>query len=400
MYKFIWDIVKYKIYYELGYTDLAEMARGIRMQAEQLNTVWKKFCQTLACREDLLGTVFAQEMQTLLDNCRPHDSEYTVKLLKEEMPNEQFSTPFTDEYIIGSGTIAQVYRSWHVELNKWVAVKVKHPNINIDIEEALEQYKAISTSVWFPANLVSSGYEFFNRLNQQANFETEFYSCFKMKNALKPSSPTDEEAMECIFIIPEMIKYSPSIIVMTYEPGEYEYPALEDTAVKDHVGVIMMHLQVISLYNGIIHSDLHWGNFSVRLNPLKIVLYDFGWVIDISDKPEELRKEYATAFLYQDVIRIMRLMMEEIKVDNIEYHVEQMQSIINELPVNALTSTKFNHILLYYQKQGCPYDETLLGILYAFVHCDPIEKNSSILPAPEKVHTVLPYVEFRNLSCL
>lgn len=395
MYKFIWDLVKYKIYYEIGYNNLDDSARELRIQAEQLNTVWKKFCQTLSCRDDLMGPVFAREMKTLLDNCPHHDHNYTDQILSEEMPGEVFSTPFTDEYLIGSGTIAQVYKSYHDGLKRWVAVKVKHPNIHADIDEAFEQYKLVSSNSWFPANLVNSGYTFFNHLNQQANFEMEYESCNKMKAILHKIGEKSDNPY--IFILPEMIKCSYSVILMTYEPGDYDYPSLDDTGIKDQVGLIMMHLQVISLDNGILHSDLHWGNFSIRLDPLQIILYDFGWVIDISDKPDHIRRAYATAFLTRDIIGIFRLMMTELNLEDIDYHIEQMQSIIDNTGPDALTSSKMNRVLVYYQTQGLKYDNGLLAILYAFVHCDPLEKNITLLPTPDKIHTMLPYAEFHNL---
>lgn len=417
MYTFFWNLAKYKIKYETGIwsqLSLESAAKSIRLEAETLNPIWQKFCQTLACRDDIIGHVLANELQVLLDHCPLHSHNYTVKVLETEMPNQQFSTTFTDEYIIGSGTIAQVYRAYNTTSSKWVAVKVKHPDIHQHIEESLRQYTQLSSSLWFPANLKACGDEFFRGLYKQADFTNEFNSGRMMKSILE-STYNNSLPASPVLLIPEMIMHSSSVIIMNYEPGEYNFISIQDPEIKQLVGSIIIHLQVVGMYYGLLHSDLHWGNFSIRLTPLQVqdptvsdphrnqtfqvILYDFGWVVDISSIPSLIRKEWAKAFFNRDVSKIFALMLADMDIpDHIKAtHVTNIKNIICKMSDTKLFSDKFKRILLYYHMNGLTYNDNLVAILYACIHSEQIEKMLPDLPSSEKTITYLPYPEF---SCL
>jgi len=420
MYTFFWSLFKYKIRYETGQQNLQDHAKNIRLQAEKLNPVWQKFCQVLACRDDIIGEILANELRKLLDKCPPHDHLITDYLISEEMPEEEFTTPFSDEYLIGSGTIAQVYKAFNSRLNKWVAVKVKHSNIDIYIEEAAEQYKKLSQSIWFPRNLIACGNEFFDGLYKQADFKLEFNSGLRMKAILHESIKNSK--YPSVFIIPMMLKYSKSIIIMDYEPGDYNLlslPSLKcselspqlniselisDATIQYLIGLIMMHLQIIGMYHGLLHSDLHWGNFSIRLNPLHIILYDFGWIVDISRFSLDFRMKWAKSLLNRDIVAVFELIIQNlnIPIEDKKYHMNNIRDIVDgmELGCNTyLFSDKFKRILLYYQQQGLVYNENLISVIYSCIHLEKIEKMlSHMIPSPDDVLKILSYAEFQCLK--
>ncbi|CAH6419336.1 Hypothetical protein HVR_LOCUS540 [uncultured virus] len=374
-------------------SDLQKEAHNIRIEAEKLNPVWQKFCQVLACRDDLIGTVLASELRYLLDACPPHDHDVTIQTVAKEMPDEKFVTPFNKQYLIGSGTIAQVYRVYSTNRNKWVALKIKHPNINSDIKTASTQYKSISSSIWFPNNLKICGDEFFKGLSKQEDFELEFVSGRKMKNIFHLSSLSSKNTP--IFVVPEMLRRSDSIIIMDYEPGDCNLLSIPDPRIKDVVGLTMIYIQVASIYHGLLHSDLHWGNFSVRLNPLRIVMYDFGWVVDLSETPIEMRTKWAKAFFNRNAILIFELMIQSMKISDTEKvtHIMNIRKIMTDMKPTELFSTQIKRMLFYYQSHGLVYNDELIAIMYACIHSEQIEKISNV-PSPEDVHKHLPFAEF------
>ena len=391
MLSFFKNLVKYKIKYEIGVKDLATDAKNIRLQAENLNPVWQKFCQTLSCREDVIGPVLATELQSLLDSCPNHDHNYTNKLISNQLSHRNFLTPFDDKSLIGSGTIGQVYKIYENDLEKWLAIKVKHPNIKQQIGEAHDKYQIVSNSMWFPKNLKICGDEFFKGLYKQEDFSSEYLYGTKMKMLFDKGD---------VFIIPDMIEHTESIILMGYEAGEYNFVTVPKS--KDLIGLIMINIQVISMYNGLIHSDLHWGNFSIRLNPLKIILYDFGLMVDITDRSREFRKKLAKAFLYYDINSIFELLILKANIKNKEkkYHMDNINNKISNLPPETLVSDKMKKILLYCQMNGLLYDELLLSILYACIHCEQIEKMIPKIPCPNDLLLSLPYTEFEIIKKL
>ena len=393
MQNFLWQLVKYKILYETGYKELEPMAVVIRKEAEQLNRVWQKFCQILACRDDLIGPILACELRTLLDNGPAHDHEYTRSVVAEELPDEVFETPFTNESLIGSGTIAQVYRIFSKTSDRWVALKIKHPNINEEIDMAYEQYCSISDSFWFPKNLVHSGKEFFKRIYEQADFEHEYQAGLKMKHIFEIQGPST------IFVVPQMLKWTPSILMIEYEDGEYTFNSL-DLELRKHVSLIMIHIQIIGIYYGLLHSDLHWGNFSIRLHPLQIVLYDFGWVIDISDLDLDTRKHWAEVFFKRDSMAIFDLMIVHLAPEDKIKHQDAMLQIILAMDPNAYLASTMKQLFLYSQLNDLVYNQDLLAILYACIQCEPLEKIIGGLPSPIEIPQYLPYAEFNCLKNL
>lgn len=393
MYQFVLNLIKYKVLYETGYKDLSPMAKSLRIEAEGLNRVWQKFCQILACRDDLIGEILANELRTLLDECPPHSHEDTIKMIAHELPNDVFETPFTDEYLIGSGTIAQVYRSYHKTLKQWVAVKVKHPKINEEIDEAYAQYQTIANSFFFPKNLIHSGKEFFARIYEQADLKHEYESGRKMKEIFNTTVASPH-----IFVVPAMIKWTSNILLMEYEPGDVNFISITDKELRNQVGLIMIYIQVISIYHGIIHSDLHWGNFAIRTDPLQIVLYDFGWIVDISHSDPETRRKCAKAFFDRDTIGIFDLLM--VQNDQKEYHLKSMTDILENMDADAHLASKMKRLFLYAQCQGISYNDDLLAILYACIQCEPLEKMIAPLPPITEIHNYLPYAEFISLNYL
>jgi hypothetical protein len=195
-----------------------------------------------------------------------------------------------------------------------------------------------------------------------------------------------------------MITWTPDILMMEYEPGDCNFISISDPDLRNRVGLVMIYIQVISIYHGLIHSDLHWGNFSIRTDPFQIVLYDFGWVVDISHSDSETRRRCAKAFFDRDPIAIFDLLM--IPTDQKEYHLKSMTDILSNMEPEAHLASKMKRLFLYTQCQGVSYNDDLLAILYACIQCEPLENLIAPLPPTSEIHKHLPYAEFGILNNL
>lgn len=378
MYNFFWDLF---CYLTVGKCKSDKMAQKVLIDAQDLNPVWQKFCQYLACRDDLIGEVLANKLTTLLDQCPIHDHKYTIEKIKEEMPDEDFDSNFTQSTLIGSGTIAQVYRIYNNKLHKWVAIKIKHPNIIEDIEYAREQFNNIAYSIWFPKNLRYCGEEFFRGICQQENFKLEFESGLKFSNMIHELQ--NNSGKPNVFIIPKMLRATNSIIMMDYEPGDYDLLSLLKLKSLKHINLIikmLINIQVVSIYKGLIHSDLHWGNLKIRFTDnnfdnFQIIIYDYGLVLDLNDKTPQFKHKWAQALFLSDAYKLMDLILLNNK--NKDGHILELNKILDENKESSFAKN-IKSILWYCQTSYLEYDRDLMTILYACIHCERLEKYLNV----------------------
>lgn len=376
MYHFVWSLVKHQI------TQTPDSAHTVLLAAQDLNPVWQKFCQTLACRDDIIDPVLAGELVTLLDHCPPHSQEWTATVLQSL--DIVFDSPLTETNLIGSGTIAQVYRGFSVTHQREVAVKIKHPHMRAAIDEAVQQYNALSNSFWFPRNLKSCGDEFFTALYRQEDFTAEFVAGNTMRHML-------EEAT--LLVVPRMLMVSEHALIMDYEAGTYHLRDIPDVETRDQVCLGLIYFHIVSVFQGFLHADLHWGNFSIRTEPLQIVLYDFGLTLDLKEVDQTVRQQWAQAFFDANALRLFQFITPDAT------HLKAVTEMLHALK-DASFSAQVKRVLLYCQMHSLVYDVTMMSVLYACIHCDQLEKTLSTMPTQTEAIARLPYPEFACLQTL
>mgnify|MGYP006141456869 CR=1 FL=1 len=198
------------------------------------------------------------------ENCSFHDISYTKHIYKKEHLSELY-----DDYeildIIGSGSIAQVYRVKCKKTSNIFVLKITHPNLILDFYSFYLFYKILSYA--FNLHKIIPIYNMDNSIKQlydQTNLIHE------VNNMCKLSSCTSEK----LYIIPKVVKFSKNIIVMTYhKKSNYE----NLTYIKKRT--IWLKLLLFTLgtgdYIGLSHCDLHSGNYSYLKE--KIIIYDMGF---------------------------------------------------------------------------------------------------------------------------
>tara|TARA_Y100000590_G_scaffold445638_1_gene578064 strand:+ start:857 stop:2317 length:1461 start_codon:yes stop_codon:yes gene_type:complete len=285
--KLIYNLKIYYNYYQLNETYNEILLDKVLNNVTECGAVMIKFCQWITPKLELIYSEdidiindkkpkWLLKMEQYYENCANHSLEYT-KQEYYRVFNEDPEEIYEFNEIIGSGSIGQVYLVKNKETNQEEVMKILHPNVKDQINffdkfvRFLLYFPCINNKVktTFPFDI----FEFIRQFRLQSNFINEanhilyFYEEYENNDFI---------------IIPKLKRISPSILIMSYEPGL----PFEDTKLNDYQNdkiVNLYHLfirnnQMIKNYN---HGDLHPGNWKVRIdnenNNHKLVIYDFGY---------------------------------------------------------------------------------------------------------------------------
>jgi len=262
-----------------------------------------KFCQWVTPKLELIyldsdeiinddKPTWLLRLESFYDNCDNHELEYTKKEY-----NRIFKVNIDDVYdvgdIIGSGSIGQVYLVTDKETKQKHVMKILHPDVTDQIIyfrrfiKSLLFLPCIKDKLFkiFPFDI----FEFIDQFNEQTNFINEANHLLYFHEEYKDNS---------YIIIPQLIKCSQSILIMSHEEGE----SLDDSDLncyhKDKL-VNLYHLFIRNnqMINNYSHGDLHPGNWKIRQDNAnqehKLVIYDFGFCWRI---PRQLFLDMGTIF--------------------------------------------------------------------------------------------------------
>jgi len=232
--------------------------------------------------EDILTEakpIWLQKLEQFYENCSDHEIQYTFDHYKEIFKKE-----FKEDYeildIIGSGSIGQVYLIQDKPLTKYsnkqkYVMKILHPNVKYEIDFFRRFYFMMKyipfinriLNQYFPFDINN----FIDQFNEQTDFINESNHLLKFKEYYLDND---------FIIIPELIKTSSSIMIMSYEEG-VPFDKVETCSYNKYkiallLGSFTRNNQHILNYH---HGDLHKGNWRVRKDNdnYKLVIYDFGF---------------------------------------------------------------------------------------------------------------------------
>jgi serine/threonine protein kinase len=208
----------------------------------------------------------------------------------EEIYYDDFGEWLTNEYTfednpIQSGSIGQVYKAWSKKRNEYVAIKVKHPDIDEEIEQFVYCVQFITAIVnrFINTSYIGLVQEFIETVQSQLNFVREAKNLMQLKHQF---------ASETCVIIPTVYKYSHNCIIMSFHSGK----CLDEISNKRSRIISSMYLQLFTMTSLMIHNffhcDLHPGNWKVddTGDDVKIVVYDCGLVVKTQDNTQWMKK--------------------------------------------------------------------------------------------------------------
>jgi len=199
------------------------------------------------------------------EKCPIHDIEHTNKQYEIDF-NRALNDDYTIIDVIGSGSIAQVYKVKDKKNNLY-AMKVKHPNSNENYI-IIKRYLLIFFTIFkFNKLIPVSLYDFLKQFEEQLNFINESNNILKF-NDLYKNHP--------LYKIPTLLKISENIIIMEYLEGK----PLESVK-QNNIKYSKYNLFIYTFINNNLainnfnHGDLHNYNWKISSDK-KVVIYDYG----------------------------------------------------------------------------------------------------------------------------
>lgn len=244
-----------------------------------------KLIQFLIMYDNIVSTTLQEKLKYVLDDCKVHSWDTTKDLyytnFKRNIDDDyeiDINNITNDTTVIGSGSIAQVYKLYNKSLQKYVAVKVKHPHIDEEIDFFVNIItffmNVINTFITLPYKSVISTFN--NNIQIQKNFFTEANNLNQLRYNFKE---------ETHIIIPEVYEANNDFIVMSYHEG-IDITEV-DKSLKYAISQDINYFILTSiLIHDFIHADLHNGNWKIQLldnNKYNIVIYDCGLVISTNN---------------------------------------------------------------------------------------------------------------------
>jgi predicted unusual protein kinase regulating ubiquinone biosynthesis (AarF/ABC1/UbiB family) len=236
-----------------------------------------KFVQWYIPKYELIhskSSLLMESLKTYYEHCNEHELNFTKQLYLKEF-HKELDEDYDIQEVIGSGSIAQVYKVVSKEDGKEYAMKVVHPYIH-------REYFYFKTFVhwvnWiYPLDSITHIHDtigFLRDLGKQLNLLNEGINISKFR----------ERYQSCSFIdTPEIYECTENILIMNYMKGanilqtKNEYHKLKSV----YYYYIFTYQNLLSNY---CHGDLHVGNWFIDTENKKINIFDFGYCFPFSDE--------------------------------------------------------------------------------------------------------------------
>ena len=350
---------------------------------------------------------FIQYFEDIFEQCPYHSLEHSQQVFRDSMGVE------LEDYIeidslkpIASGSIGQVYYAKLKDINfdddvqiyeenddendeenqnykiKEVAIKIKHPNIERDLEdqyELIQLVKIVQSVKYFRNryNLFFNLDDFLTDINLQCDFNNEADNCKKFRENFKDSSD--------YIVFPEVVYQSEDLLISEYIEGG-EFKELTDMQKRKTTINFVSFMYQMLLLDNFIHGDLHCKNWKVRENPIKkdngngniqIIVYDCG--ICFQNTEVQSSNDFWFSLMKYDVdglIKALKLLVEKnnnVSDEVFNYEIRKifdnllqksvstslvMKSILDCFRINDIIVSKF---LLNFTLFVCVIEEFLKG---------------------------------------
>lgn len=308
---------------------------------------------------------FINYFQDIFENCPYHSLEHSQKIFANTTGID------LDDYIvngslneIASGSIGQVYKAIRKEDKKEIAIKIKHPNIEQDLEDQKELIQLVKLVQSFKYlrnryNLFFNLDDFLNDVNLQCDFNNEANNCNKFRENLKNSSE--------YVVFPEVIYQSKDILISEYIKGEDFYDLTDSQKRQITLNFVSFIYQMI-LVDNFVHGDLHCKNWKVRQNPNgnnhQIIIYDCGICFENTDI--EMSNDFWFSLMKYDIEGVIRTLKQLIvKNDNLsdeKFNMEIKSIFDNVLKKSLSTSLVMKTILDCFRINDIIVSKFLLNI--------------------------------------
>ena len=290
--KFLWK--------ERFVEDKAELGKWTKGELLELGPTFVKLGQIASTRGDLYPPEFTRELESLQDNVPAFD----YNLVKDKLDMDIFKS--FEETPFKSASIGQVHRAV-LKNGKHVVVKLKRPGIydtmksdTNTVRKILKFFQSIGIDTGNSSDFVLN--DSIEYLLGEADYKQEVENAIMFRKALKD--------VDWIKIPRVYKKYcTDEMIVMEYVPTEKITEIQNKKVNKKKVCEALVNSYVIQTMDvGLFHADPHPGNLGVSKNG-KLVFYDFGLLIKLSEELQKGFKDLFTCIINRDTKGIVNILI-------------------------------------------------------------------------------------------
>ena len=309
--QYVWDYVsltkqlynlynRYQVNQDLETDEIHSMIDNITTKITDCGSVWIKFTQwatpileLMYAKEVKIKPYWLQKLELFYENCPVHDIHYTKEIYRREF-NEELDDYYELGEVIGSGSIAQVYKLTDKITRKEYAMKIIHPDVNYQLSitkrfiDIILYFPCIRNTIYgiFPIDCKL----FFNQFEEQINMNQESNNLMKMYSHFKDND---------FVIIPTLLKSSENILIMSNEEGtRMDNLDISYYSKSKVINILHLFIKTNQLFYNFNHGDIHKGNWKVRKenDDYKIVIYDFGFCWNLHPKDMHMNNMITDAF--------------------------------------------------------------------------------------------------------
>lgn len=262
-----------------------DRGKFLRRALEDAGPTYVKVGQFISNRPDIFGKETAAELAPLRDQVKPFDFEQVRSKVPEAITD-------VDPVPLASASIAQVHTG--KLKGRKIVLKIKRPGIEAQIKEDLDLIRSGASLLSLIPNFGMEAVrpwlkEFEAGLLAELDFKNElrniafFRDVYRDRTDIKIPRPYSKFSTD-------------DVIVMDYTPsGPIKAPFKAER-------LINMFLEQL-LYEGVIHGDLHTGNFGIQGQAL--VLYDFGNIIRVTPQYKTAIRDFVYGVQTSNVDAVM-----------------------------------------------------------------------------------------------
>jgi predicted unusual protein kinase regulating ubiquinone biosynthesis (AarF/ABC1/UbiB family) len=298
---------------------------------------------------------FITYFEDIFEQCPYHDLEHTKSIFTESTGGIEL-----EEYIdistfkpIASGSIGQIYYGRRKEDGLEVAIKVKHPNIEVDLSnqsELIQLIKVFQSISFFRNryNLFFNLDDFLYDINLQCDFNNEANNSSTFSENFKDSSH--------LIIFPKVIYQSEDLLISEYIEGT-DFNELTDMQKFNTTLNFTCFFYQMLFVDNFIHGDLHCKNWKVRLvdnennnsninrkQQVQIIVYDCG--ICFKNINLQLSQDFWFSLIKYDISEINKVLQQFIKYTNPNCNNYGFEDEINKIFENVLTQSMGTSIIM------------------------------------------------------
>jgi predicted unusual protein kinase regulating ubiquinone biosynthesis (AarF/ABC1/UbiB family) len=348
--------------YKLFYNETDANIEYVKHTAELCGPIGKKLLQFIVMHEGILSTDSKDKLTYIFENCPTHSWKETEMQYFHDHGryiHNDFLINNDDTIPIGSGTIGQVYRLFSLEHNKYVALKIRHSNVEYElcifVKTITRVLNAVNMITFIPFTILI--HDFLENIHNQLDYKNEAFNTtlLRKNNVANPH-----------IIIPEIYYCSESTICMSYHDG-IPFTEIQDISTKNKIAhdMFLFNMSSLLIYD-FLHCDLHYGNWKVNIDNdgnYTIIIYDCG--IMGSTNSDEINKKICMSCMDGDYNTIFSIVAKDLNTPNGILMTEYTQMIMKK---NYKTSTDrfsdfLKQLLIYRIKFNSQYLTCTQGLM-------------------------------------